>query len=119
VKQVLRQFIGSLGYHVEGTRYTPEHLLRPECLRTLKFDDIVCRCMFRHGQERTFIQVGAYDGITADPVRRYIERCGWRGVMVRSPVRLRNFVNFTRIIRTLSYSKLPSTASAESVRFKR
>jgi FkbM family methyltransferase len=38
--------------------------------------------MFEHGEVCTFIQVGAYDGISTDPLRRYIERCRWRGVMV-------------------------------------
>ena len=38
--------------------------------------------MFEHGQQCNFIQVGAYDGISTDPLRRYIERCGWRGVLL-------------------------------------
>jgi FkbM family methyltransferase len=82
VKQALKQLLGRAGYHVEGTRYTPRHLYRPECLRTLQFDDVICRYMFEHGQACTFIQVGAYDGLSTDPLRRYIERCGWRGVML-------------------------------------
>jgi FkbM family methyltransferase len=71
-----------MGYHVEGTRYTPRHLYRPECLRSLQFDDVICRHMFEHGEVCNFIQVGAYDGISTDPLRPYIERCGWRGVML-------------------------------------
>src|SRR5262249_51452268 len=43
---------------------------------------VICRYMFEHGQVCTFIQVGAYDGVSTDPLRRYIQRCGWRGVMV-------------------------------------
>jgi FkbM family methyltransferase len=38
--------------------------------------------MFEHGAECTFIQIGAYDGISTDPLRKYIERCPWRGVML-------------------------------------
>jgi FkbM family methyltransferase len=38
--------------------------------------------MFEHGQDCTFIQVGAYDGVSTDPLHRYIARCGWRGVML-------------------------------------
>ena len=34
-----------------------------------------------------FVQIGAYDGISADPLRRYIDRCGWRGVMLESQPR--------------------------------
>jgi len=38
--------------------------------------------MFDNGERCTFIQVGAYDGVSTDPLRKYIERCGWRGVML-------------------------------------
>jgi FkbM family methyltransferase len=82
VKQALKQLLYCFGYRVEGTRYTPRHLFRPECVRPLQFDDVICRYMFEHGQACTFIQVGAYDGLAADPLRRYIERCGWCGVML-------------------------------------
>lgn len=82
MKQLTKNLLDWLGYRVESLRYTPQHLLRTECVRQLEFDDVVCRYMFDHGQTCTFIQVGAYDGITADPLRRYIERCGWRGVML-------------------------------------
>jgi FkbM family methyltransferase len=82
VKQALKELLSRFNYRVEGTRYTPRHLFRPECVRTLQFDDVICRYMFEHGQVCTFIQVGAYDGVSTDPLRPYIERCGWRGVMV-------------------------------------
>jgi FkbM family methyltransferase len=82
VKQALKQLLGRFNYRIEGTRYKPRHLFRTECIRTLQFDDVICRYMFEHGQVCTFIQVGAYDGVSTDPLRRYIERCGWRGVMV-------------------------------------
>jgi FkbM family methyltransferase len=82
VKQAIKQLLDRIGYRIEGTRYTPRHLYRPECLRTLQFDDVICRHMFEHGQTCEFIQVGAYDGVSTDPLRRYIERCGWRGVML-------------------------------------
>jgi FkbM family methyltransferase len=38
--------------------------------------------MFEHGEACNFIQVGAFDGLTADPLYRYIDRCRWRGVML-------------------------------------
>jgi hypothetical protein len=77
VKHAVKQLLGRIGYHVEGTRYTPRHLYRPECIRTLQFHDVICRHMFEHGQVCDFIQVGAYDGVSTDPLHRYIERCGW------------------------------------------
>jgi FkbM family methyltransferase len=38
--------------------------------------------MFEVGPELTFVQIGAYDGVSTDPLRKYIERCGWSGVML-------------------------------------
>ena len=74
--------LARMGYRVEGTRYTPRHLLEPDMLRRLEFDDVICRHMFEFGQDCVFIQIGAYDGVSTDPLRKYIERCGWRGVML-------------------------------------
>jgi FkbM family methyltransferase len=82
VKTLIRRAIRGLGYNVEGIRYTPRHLLEPGRLRALEFDDVVCRHMHERGRELSFIQVGAYDGISTDPLRKYISACGWSGVML-------------------------------------
>jgi FkbM family methyltransferase len=82
VKQAIKAILARLGYRVEGIRYTPRHLLDPSRLRILQFDDVICRYMFENGQDCTFLQIGAYDGISTDPLNKYIERCGWRGVML-------------------------------------
>jgi FkbM family methyltransferase len=82
VKALVRRALRGLGYNVEGIRYTPRHLLDPGCLRALQFDDIVCRHMHERGRECGFIQVGAYDGVSTDPLRKYVAACGWSGVML-------------------------------------
>jgi FkbM family methyltransferase len=82
VKRAIKRLCERLGYRIESTRYTPRHFYHPEHLRSLQFDDVICRYMFEHGETCNFIQIGAYDGISTDPLRRYIERCGWRGVML-------------------------------------
>jgi FkbM family methyltransferase len=82
VKQLLKTVLARLGYRVQGTRYSPRHLLEPGYLRVIEFDDLVCRRMFDFGSELTFVQVGAFDGVTRDPLRKYIDKCGWRGVVV-------------------------------------
>jgi FkbM family methyltransferase len=38
--------------------------------------------MFEAGREFTFIQVGAFDGVSTDPLRKYIQACGWRGILI-------------------------------------
>jgi FkbM family methyltransferase len=82
VKNWVRQRLRDVGYDVQSVRYTPRQLLEPGLLRNLEFDDVVCRHMFEHGEACVFVQVGAYDGVSTDPIRKYIARCGWRGVML-------------------------------------
>jgi FkbM family methyltransferase len=82
VKQAIRAVLARLGYRVEGIRYTPRQLFDPDRLRVLQLDDVVCRHMFENGQSCTFLQIGAYDGISTDPLNKYIERYSWRGVML-------------------------------------
>lgn len=82
MKAAIRAMLTQLGYHVEGIRYTPRQLLEGDRLRPLQFDDVICRHMFEHGEACTFIQIGAYDGISTDPLRKYVTRCHWRGVML-------------------------------------
>jgi FkbM family methyltransferase len=82
MKLALKKLLGALGYQVQGLRYTPRQLTDPNNLRVLQFDDVVCRHMFEVGRQLSFVQVGAFDGVTGDPLRRYVESCGWRGVMV-------------------------------------
>ncbi|MFI4951265.1 MAG: hypothetical protein ACHP7A_09555, partial [Caulobacterales bacterium] len=71
MKTLIRRAIRRLGYNVEGIRYTPRHLLEPERMRSLEFDDVVCRYMHEHGRTLSFIQVGAYDGVSTDPLHKY------------------------------------------------
>jgi FkbM family methyltransferase len=82
VKQAIRTLLARLGYRLEGIRYTPRHLFDQQAVRHLEFDDVVCRHMYEKGENCVFVQVGAYDGVSTDPLRRYIARSGWRGVML-------------------------------------
>lgn len=83
MKRHIKQLIAALGYEVRGTRMTPRLLREPQLLRELEFDDVVCRRMCEGGnRELKFIQIGAFDGILEDPLRKYIDTHGWRGVLV-------------------------------------
>jgi FkbM family methyltransferase len=82
MKALVKAALLRLGYQVEGVRYTPRRLLDLDHRRVLEFDDVLCRHMFEHGPACGFVQVGAYDGVVADPLRKYIAQCGWRGVML-------------------------------------
>ena len=81
-RQQVKSGLAALGYQVQGTKYCPRQLLEPGLLRKLEFDDVVCRRIFEVGREFTFIQVGAFDGVSTDPLRKYIQTCGWRGILI-------------------------------------
>src|SRR6266404_3657646 len=87
MKRLIKAALAALDYRIQGTRFVPRQLLEPASLRALEFDDILCRRLFEFGPEVSFIQIGAFDGITADPLRRYIEKCGWSGVLVEPQCR--------------------------------
>lgn len=82
MKHLIQAALAKIGYRIQGIRYCPRQLLEPKNVRIIEFDDVVCRRMFESGSEFTFIQVGAFDGVTKDPLLKYITRCGWRGVLI-------------------------------------
>lgn len=82
VKSLIKKAALKLGYRIEGIRYTPVQLLDPAYVRSIEFDDVICRRMFDVGPQLSFMQVGAFDGITRDPLRRYIHACRWSGVLI-------------------------------------
>jgi FkbM family methyltransferase len=43
--------------------------------------------MFDVGREFTFIQVGAFDGLLQYPLRKYITKCNWQGILVEPQAR--------------------------------
>jgi FkbM family methyltransferase len=103
LRHQIKKGLATLGYQVQGTKYCPRQLLEPGLLRRLEFDDVVCRRMFEVGRDFVFIQVGAFDGISTDPLRKYIQTCGWRGVLIepqpRPAARLRElYANNDRLV---------------------
>jgi FkbM family methyltransferase len=92
MKKLVKTALAAMGYRVQGTRYCPRQLLDPGCLRPIEFDDVVCRRMFESGPELTFVQIGAFDGVTRDPLRKYIDKCRWCGVVVEPQVKAANWL---------------------------
>lgn len=82
MKQLIKSLLAATGYEIRGTRLTPRPLLQPENMRFLQFDDAVSRWMLEVGSALTFVQVGAFDGQLQDPLRKFITRFDWKGVMI-------------------------------------
>src|SRR5437867_12918726 len=126
IKGFVKGALETLGYTVNGIRHQPRQLLDRANLRTLEFDDVVCRRMFEVGPTLTFVQIGAFDGTTADPLRKYIERCAWRGVLVepqsRAAEKLRdlyrgngNVIVMQAAVDAIQGTRVLFTASSEAV----
>ena len=105
MKAIVKSTLGRLGYQLKSTRFVPRQLLDPAKLRSIQFDDVVCRHMINVGDALTFIQVGAYDGVTRDPLRKYIDKYNWRGVLVepqsRAAAQLRSLYQHNKQITVL------------------
>jgi FkbM family methyltransferase len=82
MKRLVKSVLAKRGYRIENMRYVPRQLRDSRSVRSVEFDDLVCRRMFEAGTALTFIQIGAFDGETKDPIRQYIQRCARRGIMV-------------------------------------
>ncbi len=82
MKTLIKNVLAGLEYRVQSTRYVPRQLLDPNCLRPIELADAIYRRMFEYGQALTFVQIGAFDGISTDPLQQYISKYGWRGVML-------------------------------------
>jgi hypothetical protein len=75
-KAAVKSVLATLGYRVQCTRHTPRQLLEPENLRVIEFGRCCMPSDVRSGPSRlSFVQVGGYDGITPDTLRKYIEKC--------------------------------------------
>lgn len=82
IKNLIKFTVRRLGYRIEGVSHVARQLRDVKSLRSVEFDDLVCRRMFERGGALSFIQVGCFDGIIKDPLRRYVQSCGWRGIMI-------------------------------------
>ncbi|HYC37545.1 MAG TPA: FkbM family methyltransferase [Usitatibacter sp.] len=82
VKRKVKTLLARWGYRVQGTRFVPRQLLDPALARPLELADVVSRLMVEQGPELAFVQVGAFDGVTKDPLYVFIGKHGWRGVML-------------------------------------
>ncbi len=82
VRQFIRESLLRSGYRIDCVRSIPPSLRDPARLRLLEFEDVVCRRMVECGRPLTFIQVGAFDGVTKDPLYPFITRHGWSGILI-------------------------------------
>jgi FkbM family methyltransferase len=84
IKALVRQLLKRCGYRISSLRQTPSAFLTEDNLLKLDFDFVVARHLLniKDTDDFFFIQVGAFDGVQADPIRKFILRHHWQGVLI-------------------------------------
>ena len=92
MRKKLRQLFLRWGYRIDCIRFVPCQMLDPANVIRLDFHHAVCRRMVEVKRPLNFIQIGAFDGRTGDPLYPYIHGHKWRGILVERPQRACDFL---------------------------
>lgn len=82
MKKIIKYLLAKAGYSMHCIRHIPVSLLNPNNLRNFNFEDAANILMHQKGSKLVFLQIGVYDGLYGDPLRKFILQNGWAGVMV-------------------------------------
>jgi FkbM family methyltransferase len=75
LKSLLRENARKYGYEI---RKAPATQFEPLPI----FHLVLQNLLLTHGQQLTFIEIGANDGISGDPLREFIVKYPWKGILV-------------------------------------
>jgi FkbM family methyltransferase len=82
-KSAARASLRKLGYEVRSTRYVAQSMLDAHNVFAMDFPSAVCRLMHNlNRQQLTFLQVGAFDGVSCDPLRPFVVQYHWHGILI-------------------------------------
>jgi FkbM family methyltransferase len=81
LKTTLRQLLNRWGYKVTNLSQIPPAFLNEENLLKITFDLMVAQ-QLSQSSDFSFIQVGAFDGVECDPIRKFILKHAWKGVLI-------------------------------------
>src|ERR1700761_6797871 len=75
IKSLLRANVKKYGYEI---RKAPVTKFQPLPVFELAIQNL----LLTHGEQLTFIEIGANDGVSSDPLREFIVKYPWKGVLV-------------------------------------
>jgi len=81
LKSAIRKVLEWQGLRLSNLNLIAPALRNEENLLKVTFDSIVSQHLLETA-DFFFIQVGAFDGLTLDPIRKFILRYGWKGVLL-------------------------------------
>ena len=81
VKQLVKTQLGHLGYTVQ---HLPPARDDPQLALTVDFQYVVAHYLASRVDPRPFcfLQIGAFDGVTGDPIYDHVRKEGWHGILV-------------------------------------
>jgi FkbM family methyltransferase len=79
VREAIKKAAANIGVRIERA---PRCLLRSPDAELLSTLEMVVLPYAAFAEEFVFIQVGAHDGLSNDPIRRLVTKLNWRGVLV-------------------------------------
>jgi hypothetical protein len=81
-KQAIQRLAASLGYRLEKIRPTPQ---------PLDVFELAVHLLLVRRQTPFFVQIGPHDGITGDPLRKFVLKYHLSGVLVEPQLRTHPF----------------------------
>jgi len=84
MKNLIKFFASKPGFKITNTKYIPKQFIDETHILKLDFDHVLSKYLFdlHDSHQFTFIQIGAFDGIECDPLRKYLKIYDWRGVLL-------------------------------------
>ncbi len=84
MKSVVKNLLAKLNIKIINLRYRLRPFVEEKNILSLNFDHVISNYILneREGNAFNFIQIGAFDGIMRDPIRKFIVKYNWSGIMV-------------------------------------
>ena len=83
MKKLAQTALTKLGYEMRCTRYIAPTMLNPVAVLDLNFRHLIADLMYRGRREQlVFMQIGAFDGVSCDPLREFVMAHNWQGILV-------------------------------------
>lgn len=83
LKSIVQSGLDKLGYELRCTRSIASTMLNSRLVLQLNFRHLVTDLMHRTGrQQLVFMQVGAFDGVSCDPLREFVLAYNWKGILL-------------------------------------
>ena len=84
MKRILKKLLAKLNIRVINLRYSLKPFVEERGVLNMNFDHVIANYILnvKNGHQLNFIQIGAFDGIMRDPIRKFISKYAWEGIMV-------------------------------------